>query len=225
MTISVPGNSPKITRNKNQQPTASFSDNRLLSTNSPVKILTADYLVTYATRFGSTAEVAEVIAGRLADGEHTVDCRPMADVQTLEGYQAVLIGSAVNFGKWLPEAVEFIITHQAALGRMPVGLFTVHIQNIADDPESRKRRLAYLDGVRSYIQPVSEGYFAGKFDRRAARELLPNWLAWFVPTLDFRKWEKVSAWADSVRPLLVQMPVAAGQQFQLKGENHVAVNA
>lgn len=47
----------------------------------------------------------------------------------MEGYQAVVVGSAVHRGQWLPEAVEFVKTNQEALGHMPVALFCVHITN------------------------------------------------------------------------------------------------
>jgi len=187
-------------------------------------------LVTYATRFGSTEEVAEAIAEALRERGQAVDCLTMDTVQGLSGYRAILIGSAVNYAAWLPAAVEFVQANREALKQTPVALFTVHIQNIADDPESRQRRQAYLDEVRPYVQPVSEGYFAGRFDRRGARELLPRWMAWLVPTFDYRKWEKIKAWAKSLQPLLDQVPVAttaaakAAKSIQMKGDDHVTVS-
>ena len=61
-----------------------------------------------------------------------------------------------------------------------------------------KNRLAYLDAVRPLIQPVAEAFFAGRFDRRGAALLLPGLVARFLPTLDFRNWEKIRAWAETV---------------------------
>lgn len=161
-------------------------------------------LVTYATRFGSTEEVAEAIAQTLREGGHMVDCWSMAEVRSLEGYTAVVLGSAVNYGKWIPVAAEFVREHQDALGDVPVALFTVHIQNIADDAASRQNRFAYLNEVRPYVQPVCEGFFAGRFNRHAAVELIPRWLAFFVPTFDFRKWDKIRTWANSLPALLFE---------------------
>ena len=82
-------------------------------------------LVTYATRFGSTQEIAEAIAETLREDGHTVDVHSMSDVQDIHEYQAVLLGSAVNHAHWLPEAVEFVKANQEALSRIPVALFTV----------------------------------------------------------------------------------------------------
>lgn len=159
-------------------------------------------LITYATRFGSTEEVAEAIATTLNEQGLTVSLRPMAEVRSLAEYDAVVLGSAVNFAKWLPAAANFVREHQGGLARVPVALFTVHIQNIAGDAQSRRNRLAYLDEIRPYVQPVSAGFFAGRFNRHAAVELIPRWLALIVPTFDYRKWDKIRAWANSLPALL-----------------------
>ncbi len=166
--------------------------------------MTDSILITYATRFGSTEEAAAAIAQTLRESGCTVECRPMVDVQTLDGYAAVVLGSAVNYANWLPPAIDFAREHQKALAGVPLAIFTVHIQNIADDAESKQKRLAYLDEVRSYVQPVSAAFFAGRFNRHAAAELLPRWLAWLVPTLDFRKWKKIRAWANTLPALLFE---------------------
>lgn len=159
-------------------------------------------LITYATNFGSTQEVAEAIAKIILDDGHDVELLPMSQVENLDGYRAILLGSAVNYAKWLPEALEFVQTNQEALNRVPVALFTVHIQNIGGDAQSCQNRHAYLDDVRPLLNPIAEGYFAGKFDRRGAKLLLPKWLSYFIPPIDLRKWKKVHTWAHELSPQL-----------------------
>jgi menaquinone-dependent protoporphyrinogen oxidase len=161
-------------------------------------------LVTYASATGSTVDIAAAIGETLGASGVSVDVKPIQEKPQISGYQAVLIGSAVHHGNWLPEAVNFVKTNQQALNRVPVALFCVHIQNLGDDETSRQNRLAYLNAVRPLLQPVAEGFFAGRFDRRGAALLLPGLLARLVPTLDFRNWENVRAWADSLHPLLLQ---------------------
>jgi menaquinone-dependent protoporphyrinogen oxidase len=161
-------------------------------------------LVAYASATGSTVDIAAAIGETLGVRGFSVDVRPIQEKPQVGGYQAVLIGSAVHFGNWLPEAVDFVKTNQQALSRVPMALFAVHITNVGNDETSQKNRLAYLDAVRPFLQPVAEGFFAGRFDRRGATLLLPGLLARLVPPLDFRNWEKVRAWADSIRPLLHQ---------------------
>lgn len=160
-------------------------------------------LVTYATCFGSTQEVAETIAARLREQGVAVDLRPMAEVDSLDGYGAALLGSAVQHGTWLPEALAFAEAHQQALRLMPVALFSVHITNLGNDAASQRNRRAFLDSVRPLVQPVTEVFFAGKFDRRGAALLLPRWAARFIPTMDMRKWQTIHAWADDVPALLL----------------------
>jgi len=82
-------------------------------------------LVAYAGRCGSTAEVAEAIGRTIADGKTAVDVQRVQDVTDLTRYRAVVLGSAVRVGKWLPEAMEFIKAHQSLLNRMPVAYFQV----------------------------------------------------------------------------------------------------
>ena len=161
-------------------------------------------LIAYATRTGSTIEVAGTIGESLSMNGYTVDVKPVDEAPQVDGYQAVLIGSAVQHGKWLPEAVDFVKANQGTLNRVPVMLFCVHIQNLGNDDTSRCNRRAYLNEVRPLLQPAAEGFFAGKFDRRAAALLLPGFLSRFVPPLDFRNWKKMRTWAESVHPLLVQ---------------------
>jgi menaquinone-dependent protoporphyrinogen oxidase len=160
-------------------------------------------LITYASATGSTVEVAAAIGETIAKHGVGVDVKPIRETPLVDGYKAVLIGSAVQYGDWLPEALDFVKANQATLERLPVALFCVHIRNLGDDPTSRMNRLAYLDSVRSLLEPTAEGYFAGRFNRQAAALMLPSLVARFVPALDFRNWEKIRAWAENIYPQLV----------------------
>ena len=161
-------------------------------------------LVTCASALGSTAGVAAEIGKTLgARGLH-VDVKPVEQNPSLDGYQAVLIGSAVHHGNWLPEAVEFVKSNQQVLKRVPVSVFTVHITNLGDDANSRRNRLAFLDAVRPLLQSANEVFFAGKFDRRGAAMLLPGLVARLIPPMDFRNWKTIRAWAENLGPLLMR---------------------
>ena len=122
------------------------------------------FLVAYATRTGTTAEIAETIARTLAARGEAVDVRLVQDVTDLGLYDGVLLGSAVRFGQWLPEAQKFVEAHRAGLGRRPTAIFTVHGLNLGDDETSLSQRQAYLTGVRKFVHARSEGFFAGKID-------------------------------------------------------------
>lgn len=161
-------------------------------------------LVAYASGLGSTAEIAVEIGKTLAAQGFPVDVRPILENPQIADYQAVLLGSAVRYGNWLPEAVEFVRTNQQALNDVPVALFTVHITNLGNDPASLQARHAFVDQVRALLHPVDEAFFAGRFDRRGAALLLPNVLARLTPKMDFRDFKKVKVWAGNIHQSLFQ---------------------
>lgn len=159
-------------------------------------------LIAYASHAGSTLEVATAIGETLAERGFHVDVKPVREEPSLAGYDAVLVGSAVHRGHWLPEAVAFVKANKQALSSVPVGLFCVHIQNLEADEASRRARMAYLNEVRPLVRPAVEGYFAGKFDRRGAELLMPGFVARFIPTFERRNWGEIRAWAGSLQAAL-----------------------
>lgn len=168
-----------------------------------VRTMNKRILVAYASALGSTDDVAAEIGKTLSANGISVDVKPIQGHLQTAGYQAVLIGSAVQYGNWLPEAVEYVQANRKALNELPVALFTVHISNLGNDENNRWNRLAFLDAVRPLLDPVDEVFFAGKFDRRGAALLMPGWLARFVPPIDMEKWVKIRAWAEGLRPELL----------------------
>jgi menaquinone-dependent protoporphyrinogen oxidase len=156
-------------------------------------------LVTYATKAGSTAEVAQKIAQTLSAQGAAVDVMPVQQVTNLQAYSAVVIGSAVRYGQWLQEAVKFVQANQAALNSKPVAFFAVHLMNLGDDENSRKLRLAYLDAARKLVTPKTEGFFAGVgdtskvsfFERMVAKAVKS-------PEGDLRNWSAINAWAENL---------------------------
>jgi menaquinone-dependent protoporphyrinogen oxidase len=155
-------------------------------------------LVAYASALGSTAEVASAIGETLVERGFSVDVRSVVERPQVNGYQAVIIGSAVRYATWLPEAIDFVKDNWSALNSLPVALFSVHIQNLGNDDRSRKKRLAYLDAVRPFLPPAAEAFFAGRLDRDGSALLMPRWFARFVPPVDFRNWDTIHAWAQKV---------------------------
>ncbi len=72
-------------------------------------------LVAAATKYGATAEIAQAIAETL--GEHGLEAAvlPPEQVEGVEGYDAVVVGSAVYAGHWLKPARELVERHAGAL--------------------------------------------------------------------------------------------------------------
>jgi menaquinone-dependent protoporphyrinogen oxidase len=132
-----------------------------------------------------------------------------------DGCAAVVVGSAVNGGQWLPEAVAYVRRHQQTLNSVPVAVFTVHIMNSGDDERSRRKRLAYLDSVRALIQPVDEAFFLGIGPDPAKDSWLARWLFRRFGGAgegDCRDWEQIGGWASHVLPELPARSTAAAVQ-------------
>lgn len=157
-------------------------------------------LVAYATRAGSTTGVATTIGETLTARGFVVDVTPINEGPDVDDYQAVLIGSAVHGGRWLPEAETFVNRHRQALSRVPVALFCVHIMNLKDDAKSRARRVAYLDGVRPLLPPADEAYFAGKMDNTTISAAVIGLIRLFriMPVGDHRNWAAIRGWAQAL---------------------------
>lgn len=79
-------------------------------------------LVAYSTNSGSTTEVAEAVAAELTDAGHTVEVRPMKDVSSVSGYDAVVMGAPMILG-WQSPARQFVRKHQSELAARKTAYF------------------------------------------------------------------------------------------------------
>ncbi|MGA2505061.1 MAG: flavodoxin domain-containing protein [Anaerolineales bacterium] len=166
-------------------------------------------LVTYASRTGSTVGVAEAVGRTLAESGAQVDVLPMQDVHDLSPYRAVVAGSAIQNKQWLPEAMQFLQTNQAALSRKPFAAFLV-CMTLAMKNADRYREFVsdFLAPVRNLVNPVSEGLFPGVLDIKKVPSAADRFKfrlsvlfgAWTEG--DHRDWEAVRTWAEELPSLL-----------------------
>jgi menaquinone-dependent protoporphyrinogen oxidase len=175
------------------------------------KVMTTKILVAYASQAGSTGGVAETIGTTLAEGGAAVDVRPVQAVKDLDGYQAVVLGSAIHSGKWLPEAVDFLQGHQAELRRMPTAFFLVCMLAATSSKSNQNFVAQFLADQRALVKPVAEGRFAGAllFDKHSPGEafglrIFSLYCGLGLRGGDYRDPEAIRAWTQNVRPLLVQ---------------------
>ena len=161
--------------------------------------MTVHVLVAYASREGSTAQIAETIAGVLREAGAEVDVLPVKEVRNLDGYDALVLGSAVRIGKVLPEAVQLAKPHQHILADLPVVYFVGCDRMREDTPENRRASLASMRALQRIKEPVSVGLFAGKRDLHHPNPVL-RWLLARVNVVegDWRDWSKIRAWATSL---------------------------
>ena len=167
-------------------------------------------LVTYASRNGATAGVAEAIGKALTEGGAQVDVLPMQEVVDLAPYRAVVAGSAIQAAQWLPEAMQFMQAHRAELTRKPFAAFLVCMTLAMKKGDYRQQVAEWLNPVRSLVQPVSVGLFAGTLDTRLIKSFGDRMKFRLSVMMgvwsegDHRDWKAIHAWAESLRPLLLQ---------------------
>jgi menaquinone-dependent protoporphyrinogen oxidase len=158
-------------------------------------------LVTAASKHGSTAEIADLIGAVLARHGLDADTVALADVTSLDGYDAVVLGSAVYAGHWLKPAVQFVDRHAAALAERRVWLFS---SGPIGEPPIPADDSVDASGVVASVGAVEHRTFAGALHRQRLsfpeRALVA---ALRAPYGDFRDWEAIRSWAHGIGAALV----------------------
>jgi menaquinone-dependent protoporphyrinogen oxidase len=166
--------------------------------------MTDRILVTYASRTGATIGVAQAIAAVLTEKGYQVDVLPMPEVNQISPYKAVIAGSAIQAGAWLPEAMHFIETHRAALNQRPFAAFLVCMTLVMGNGKYRDHVATFMQPVRSLVKTRSEGLFAGALNISALPSLGDR-IKFRLSVLfgvwkegDHRDWNAIRAWASAL---------------------------
>ncbi len=163
-------------------------------------------LVAYASKAGSTREVAEFIGKVLNESGIAADVRPAKEVKNLDVYRAVILGSAVRMGKTLPAAMNFVRKFRSTLSQKPTAYFVVCMTLKDDTPENRATVDAYLNPLREVHKPVSAGLFAGRFElarlEQPFRWMLSRDKSGAMTEGDWRDWDVIRAWVHDITPRL-----------------------
>jgi menaquinone-dependent protoporphyrinogen oxidase len=158
-------------------------------------------LVAYGSLAGSTAEIAAEIGKVLGSDGTQVDVIAAGRVADLSPYRAVVVGTAIRSFKSKPEVVRFAQEHQEELRRVPVALFGVGTYLDFESDPGKAASEPCLAVLRDLLQPVAITGFKGAMI--GARLSLPwRLLAATQRQGDWRNWEAIRAWAESLRPLL-----------------------
>lgn len=153
-------------------------------------------LVSAASKHGATADIAHAIGDALTSAGIVVDVRPPEDVDSVEPYDGVVLGSAVYAGRWLDPMKRLVDREAPALTGKPVWLFSSG--PIGDPPKPLEEPADGRDlGMR--IHALDHRVFPGRLERRslglAERAIIA---VVHAPDGDFRTWEPVAAWARSI---------------------------
>jgi menaquinone-dependent protoporphyrinogen oxidase len=162
-------------------------------------------LVAFATKYGSTKEVAEAVAGGLRENGLATDLLPMSKVRSLEPYGAVVLGAPIYLGSWHADFRKFLAKHQEALLRRPPVIFTLGPMH--SDPKEWQGVRSQLEqelAKYSWLKPSAVELFGGKYDPAKLRipdsllEALPASPLHGMPASDARDWNAIRAWSHNL---------------------------
>ncbi len=160
-----------------------------------------DILVAYASKYGATAEIAQRVGEVLRDYGLITNVIPADQVDALDSYRAVVLGSAVYAGQWRKEAVSLLEQNEQLLTARPVWFFS-------SGPTGEGDASALMNGwlfpeaqqpIADRIRPRGIAFFHGAIDIKKlgfAERLIVKGLK--APVGDFRDWDAIAAWATEI---------------------------
>jgi menaquinone-dependent protoporphyrinogen oxidase len=164
--------------------------------------MSASILVAYATRAGSTQEVAEEIAKNLRGSGLEVDVQLAKKIRSLDPYKAVVLGAPLYMFHWHKDALNFLARHRQVIEERNLAIFALGPMN-RDDKEMKECR-EQLDKELAkfpWLAPIEIELFVGRYapDRlpfpMSLVTKMPATPLKDMPPSDNRDWEAIRSWA------------------------------
>ena len=163
-------------------------------------------LVTAASKHGATEEIARAIAMELELEGIVADVLPPDGVDSVDDYDAVILGSGVYAGHWMGNAMNLADRESEALARRPVWLFS---SGPLGDPPAPATEPVDVAKVVELTGARGHRVIAGRLDKhdlslgeRAITAVVR------APEGDYRPWDQIAAWAKEIaRDLKVEAGV------------------
>jgi menaquinone-dependent protoporphyrinogen oxidase len=162
-------------------------------------------LVAYATKMGSTKDIAEAIGDELNQHGLKAEVRNVREAVAPDFYDAVVLGTSVYAARWRPEARRYFGKHTARLSDRPVWIFESgwigNRPDVVTASPAGSRRAATIGAEPPVL-------FGGRLDPALATGLLDRTLAKRMPG-DFRDFEEIRTWAKHIAEALATKPEGA----------------
>ncbi len=153
-------------------------------------------LVVTASKHGATREIGEVIAEELRrEGLDATSVEP-GDVTSLEGVDAVVLGSAVYMTQWMESARNFIAHYGDQLRTLPLWAFSTGLSGVPVGHVQDPRRIG---PSLLAVNPIDHQTFKGRMEmaeltlRERSVARLGN-----APEGDYREWDRIREWARQI---------------------------
>jgi menaquinone-dependent protoporphyrinogen oxidase len=158
-------------------------------------------LITYASKYGATEEIARKIGIVLREAGLSVEVLPVKEAGDLSGYTAIVLGSALYMGRWRGEAVRFLKGNTQTLAQMPLWLFSSGPTGEGDPVKLVEGYIIPLpiQALVNQLHPRDVTVFHGSTNI-AKLNFFEKWVLNKVKAEigDFRDWDAISAWAEAI---------------------------
>jgi menaquinone-dependent protoporphyrinogen oxidase len=153
--------------------------------------MAADVLIVYASKHGSTEQVARGIGEKLRGLGFTTTIEPAREVEDLIGFRAVLLGGSIYMGRWHHDAKAFLRRHRSALEHVPFAVFALGPgKDTPKDFEASRHQLEHALEKTPELEPRAVAVFGGVIDPERLRFPLNH-----MPKIDLRDWDEIRIWA------------------------------
>lgn len=154
-------------------------------------------LVAFASKHGSTKEIAELLGDELAKHGLDVDVNRVQDIRNIMRYDIIVLGSAIYAGRWLRPARQFVYEFAEELANRQIWLFSSGPIGNFLSPDAEKA--VQLDLIIAFTKAKDHKIFAGKLDKSklnfGERAVIA---AVHGKEGDFRDWSAIKAWAKQI---------------------------
>jgi menaquinone-dependent protoporphyrinogen oxidase len=161
----------------------------------------ARVVVVYASKHGSTKEIAEALQSALAARGVKTQLASVDEPVDLSDCDAIVFGSAVYMGRWMKSARDFAAERAGDFAGKPVWLFSSG--PIGDPPGPVEEPFGIAD-LKTKLRARDHHVFAGKVDKSqlgfAERAVLA---AVRAQEGDSRDWNDIRRWAEAIAGELV----------------------
>ena len=169
-------------------------------------------LVAYASKYGATEGIAQRIGEALNGRGLEADVVRCEDLREASGYDAYVVGSAVYEFNWRKDARKFVERNAGVLAARPTWLFSsgpLGTEEVDKDGKdvlkgAEPRQFAAYEEL---VHPRGKQVFRGAYDHDKIRggDRIVAWMPAIrdiLPEGDFREWDAIDAWADSIADAL-----------------------
>lgn len=157
-------------------------------------------LVSAASKHGATAEIADHLGAALRGRGLDVTVAEPSPALGLDGYDAVILGSAVYAGQWRKEAKELAERLADRAAPPPIWLFS---SGPVGPPPPRQEEPVDVSRIVALTSPREHRLFPGKIDKGqlsfGERAIV---IAVRATEGDDRDWDELTRWADGIADAL-----------------------